>query len=255
MRYYNLSGKPIDRRMHYIIVMDTETCNTQDIDGKLDMSSVFIYDMGWQVTDKRGTVYEEKSYIVKDIFEHETELMQSAYYADKIPQYLEDIASGKRKVATYYEIRQDFLDTMKRYETMTVAAHNMRFDSNATNTTQRWLTKSKYRYYFPKEIVICDTLKMARDVILKMPTYRKFCEEHELLTKNGRLSASAENLYRFIIKDPTFVESHTGLEDVMIEKEIDNEINEFEYRLRSQGLQMEMYLQYLSTAILYFREN
>ena len=34
------------------------------------------------------------------------------------------------------------------------------------------------------------------------------------------LSASAENLYRFIIKDPTFIEAHTGLEDVMIEKEI-----------------------------------
>ena len=53
-----------------------------------------------------------------------------------------------------------------------------------------------------------------------MPTYKKFCEKHGLLTKNGRLSASAENLYRFIIKDPTFIEAHTGLEDVMIEKEI-----------------------------------
>ena len=61
---------------------------------------------------------------------------------------------------------------------------------------------------------------MASDVILKMPTYRRFCEEHCLLTKNGRLSATAENLYRFIIKDPTFVESHTGLEDVEIESQI-----------------------------------
>ena len=61
---------------------------------------------------------------------------------------------------------------------------------------------------------------MARDVILKMPTYKKFCEENGLLTKNGRLSASAENLYKFITKDTTFVESHTGLEDVLIEKEI-----------------------------------
>ena len=61
---------------------------------------------------------------------------------------------------------------------------------------------------------------MARDVILKMPTYRRFWERHGLLTANGRLSASAENLYRFILKDPTFVESHTALEDVMIEKEI-----------------------------------
>jgi hypothetical protein len=53
-----------------------------------------------------------------------------------------------------------------------------------------------------------------------MPTYRKFCEEYGLLTANGRLSTTAENLYRFIIKDPYFEESHTGLEDVMIEAQI-----------------------------------
>jgi hypothetical protein len=63
-------------------------------------------------------------------------------------------------------------------------------------------------------------MKMARDVMHKMPTYRKFCEENELLTKTGRLSAKAEDLYRFIIKDADFEESHTGLEDVQIEREI-----------------------------------
>jgi hypothetical protein len=40
------------------------------------------------------------------------------------------------------------------------------------------------------------------------------------MTKNGRLSMTAENLYRFIINDPEYVEEHTALEDVMIEKEI-----------------------------------
>jgi hypothetical protein len=34
------------------------------------------------------------------------------------------------------------------------------------------------------------------------------------------LRFTAEILFRFISKDNTFVESHTGLEDVMIEKEI-----------------------------------
>ena len=61
---------------------------------------------------------------------------------------------------------------------------------------------------------------MARSVIHKMPTYRKFCEKHDLLTKNGRLSTTAENLYRYISRNVHFVESHTGLEDVQIEREI-----------------------------------
>jgi hypothetical protein len=61
---------------------------------------------------------------------------------------------------------------------------------------------------------------MSRDVILKMPTYKKFCESNNLLTATGRLSASAENLYKFISQNADFVESHTGLEDVEIEAQI-----------------------------------
>ena len=63
-------------------------------------------------------------------------------------------------------------------------------------------------------------MKMARSVMHKMPTYRKFCEANGYITKSGQLSATAENLYRFIIKDTTFEESHTGLEDVEIEIQI-----------------------------------
>ena len=210
----------IDRRISYKIVLDTETCPVdKDIKDVMPWN-MWAYDIGWAVVDKRGNVYRTRSFVNADIFLNEKELMNSAYYANKIPMYWEDIKSGKRILTSFYNIRKVLLEDIAEYEVKEIFAHNMRFDYGNLNTTQRWLTKSKYRYYFPKEIVICDTLKMARDVILKMPTYRYFCEEHGLLTKNGRLSASAENLYRFIKKDPTFVESHTGLEDVMIEKEI-----------------------------------
>jgi hypothetical protein len=61
---------------------------------------------------------------------------------------------------------------------------------------------------------------MARDVISKMPTFIRFCEKNGYLTKNGKTQLKAEVLYRFISKDNDFIESHTGLEDVLIEKEI-----------------------------------
>lgn len=224
MRYYNLTNKKaIDKRVHYIIMTDTETCNTIcDENGRLDMSNVFIYDIGWEVTDKRGNLYESKSYIVKEIFFGEKDLMNSAYYSDKIPQYLEDIAQGRRKVATYYEIRQDFLDTMKRYNTKTVAAHNMRFDNNATAITQRWLTKSKYRFFFPYGTDLWDTMKMANDVIATTPSYKKFCMDNGYVTKHKkpRARVTAEILYRYITRNLDFVEEHKGLEDVDIERQI-----------------------------------
>lgn len=211
----------IDYRRHYVLVLDTETANTaRTEDGKLDTSSVLMYDCGWSIVDTKGNVYKEQSFVNRDIFVYERELMNSAYYGWKIPRYVEDLRNGKRKMASTYEIRKAMLADMELYHITEVVAHNARFDRDALDTIQRWTTKSKYRYWFPYGTEIWDTMKMARDVIHKMPTYRRFCEENGFLTANGKLSATAENLYRFIIKDPTFVESHTGLEDVQIEREI-----------------------------------
>ena len=211
----------IDHRIHYIMMMDTETANTLTrADGSLDMTSVFVYDIGWQVTDKRGTVYEQKSYIVKEIFFGEKQLMQSAYYAKKIPQYVEDLQNGKRIMANTYEIRKAICQIIKHYDIQIVCAHNARFDYNSLNNTQRWTTKSKYRYFLPYGLEWWDTLKMARSVMGKMPTYKKFCEQNGYTTKTGKPRFTAEICYRFITKDLQFRESHTGLEDVEIEAEI-----------------------------------
>ena len=212
----------IDRRRHYVLVIDTETANTiVNEDGSMDMSNVLVYDCGWAVVDTKGNIYETASFVNRDIFVYERELMQSAYYGWKIPRYVEEIRSGQRIMASTYEIRLAMLDTIKRYGIKEVAAHNARFDYNALNVTQRFTTGSKYRYWFPFDSVeIWDTMKMAQDVICKMPTYEKFCENHGYVTENGRPRKTAEILFRFISGDTDFVESHTGLEDVLIEAEI-----------------------------------
>ena len=212
----------IDRRHNYGICLDTETANTLTLaDGGLDMSNTLFYDLGFQVIDSHGNTYgKEFSFINSDIFVHEEELMKSAYYAKKIPQYKKDIAEGKRIVANTYEIRKVICDTIKEYECQFVMAHNARFDYNSLNNTQRWTTKSKYRYFLPYGIEWWDSLKIARSVLGKMPTYIKFCEENGYITKSGKPQFKAETCYRFITKDTAFVESHTGLEDVKIETEI-----------------------------------
>ena len=212
----------IDFRRHYILVFDTETANTMAMDenGGLDTSNVLMYDCGWSVVDTRGNVYLEKSFVNKDIFEGEKELMQSAYYGWKRPRYEADLKAGSRTISDTHGIRNAMLQDMDTFHIHEVVAHNSRFDVNALNTTLRYISKSKYRYWFPYGTIIWDTMKMARDVMHKMPTYQRFCAEHNLLTASGRLSTTAESLYKYITKNPNFVESHTGLEDVQIEREI-----------------------------------
>jgi DNA polymerase III epsilon subunit-like protein len=215
-----MEQKKIDRRISYKVVLDCESCPLDNTLEDVLPSNMFSYDIGWAVVDKRGVVYVARSFVVDEIFNKEKELMKSSYYAKKIPMYKKEIAEGKRVVASFYEIRKQLADDMKLYEVKEVYAHNMRFDYGTLNNTQRWLTKSKYRFFFPYGTEICDTLKMSRQVIGKMPTYQKFCEENGYLTKNGRLRFTAEILYRFISKNNEFSENHTGLEDVLIEKEI-----------------------------------
>lgn len=212
----------IDRRRNYIIVMDTETCPLDRDYNGVTPFNMFVYDIGWAVVDKHGNVYETKSYVNKDIFYGEKDLMNSSYYANKLPQYFEDIENGSRVVASWFEIRKDLVETMKRYETNIVCAHNARFDDGATKNTQRWLTKSKYRYFLPYKTEVWDTMKMSLDVVATMPTYKAFCEENGYMTKHKtpRPQVKAEVIYRFITGDNDFIESHTGLEDVLIEKEI-----------------------------------
>ena len=192
-------------------MLDTETTNSLD--------DPICYDVGFAVVDKEGSIYETHSFVVAEVFLNE-ELMESAYFIEKVPQYWEDIKKGTRKLAKFNTIRKVLAETMKKYNTNIVIAHNARFDYRSTAKTQRYLTKSKYRYFLPYGTEVWDTLKMAREVLKNDVAYDNFCYNNNYVTKRGCKRFTAEILYRFFTGDNDFVESHTGLEDVTIEKVI-----------------------------------
>ena len=194
-----------------LIVIDTETTNSID--------DPFCYDVGFAVVDILGNVYEHYSFVVADIF-LDKELMSYAYFADKIPQYWEDIKKGKRELKTFRNIKKAFADCVKRNKVKIVLAHNARFDYRSLNLTLRFLTSSKQRFFFPFGIEIWDTLKMSRMVLNNLDEYGEFCYSNDYLTKRLCKRFTAEIIYRFITGNNEFEESHTGLEDVLIEKEI-----------------------------------
>lgn len=210
----------MDKRISYKIVLDCETTPLDKTRKDVDPYNMFVYDIGWAIVDKRGKVYKTRSFINSDIFLGESQLMQSAFYANKIPMYIEALKAGTRTLSNFYTIRKTLLKDMEEFNVTEIFAHNMRFDYGSLTNTERWLTKSKYRYFFPYGTEICDTLKMARQVIGKMPTYKRFCQENGFITARGQCRYTAEVLYKFIKRDMDFTESHTGLEDVLIEKEI-----------------------------------
>ena len=194
-----------------ILMIDTETTN--------DIDCPFVYDVGYQIFTLADGILCEKSFVNADIF-CDNELMASAYFSDKIPSYWEDICAGRRVLRKWYNIKRELAADCKKYNVKIACAHNARFDNCSMNTTQRYITSSKNRYFLPYGIEWWDTLKMARKILPNNESYTTFCWENGYLTKNMRLRYTAEIIYRWLSNNNEFEESHTGLEDVNIEREI-----------------------------------
>lgn len=209
------------RRKTLYAIIDTETANTLALNGRLFMRDVQTYDIALAIIDRLGKEYAHLRLIIDEVF-HNPSLMTSAYYAKKIPEYIEQINNGEAQLVSIYEARKMVRDLLTEYNVKVIMAHNARFDENALKSTIRYQTKSKARYFMPYDIEWWDTMKMAQDVICSKKSYIKFCEDNGFMTKHKtpRPRKTAEVLYRYITQDPTFTEKHRGYDDIQIEKEI-----------------------------------
>ena len=102
------------RRKEMYLVIDTETCNT--------VEQPLPYDIGYAICDRYGNIEIEKSYVVAETFLDMKETMKSAYFANKIPQYWEDIKNGTREIKSIYNIRKELHSVMKEYKVKKVGA-------------------------------------------------------------------------------------------------------------------------------------
>lgn len=199
--------KEVDN-VNYLII-DTETAG--------GLENPIVYDLGGIVVNNKGDILHKFSFVISDIF-YQRELMNTAYYKEKIPLYERDIFHGRRRVATFEQVYLFIQWLLDKYQIKAVLAYNARFDLNALNNTRRYLNQGEYffPYALDKQCIMC----MAQDTLCKQKAYSKFCHKNGYLTKAGRLRSTAEIVYRYIKMLNDFTESHTGLEDVLIEWEI-----------------------------------
>ena len=197
----------------FILLIDVETAN--------DTVDSFTYDIGFILMDIFGNIYETGSFVIRDIFVYERELVKQAYYGEKIPEYVQDIQNGDRKMIDFLDAWKYIRNLMKRYNCTTVAAYNCNFDRNALNKTLRFITKSKYRYFFPHNTEFICIWNMACNSICQSGEYKSFAELYRLYSNHGKNSrATAETVHAFLTNDPSFTEEHKGFDDVMIERNI-----------------------------------
>lgn len=202
----------MDKRKNYYLVLDVE--------GVGECSNALTYDLGFAIADKKGNIYEKHSYVIREIFEGQKELMKSAYYANKIPNYIQDISAGKRQVVDFKLARWILINTMKKWNVVAVCAYNAKYDRNALNNTLQFVTNGEKKYFFPYGTEIYDIWTMCAETICRQKTYHKLAKENNWLTNKGFIGSKAEQVYKYVIGNYDFVEEHTGLEDVLIEAQL-----------------------------------
>ena len=196
-----------------LMVLDTETAN--------NIEQPLPYDFGWAIVDtETGEILCEKSFVCAEIF-LDKELMEQAYFAEKIPMYWDDIKTGKRKLMRLLNIRKEMWKDLKTFGVKNIGAYNMGFDRRASNNDIRYLTSSFLRWFFPYGTnLFCIWHMACTGGLLNSKEYVNFAIENNFVSDAGNVLTSAECAYRYLTNNVNFTESHTGLEDVKIETAI-----------------------------------
>lgn len=206
------------------MVLDTEANGIVNRDNDVRGSEMRVYDLGFIVADKEGIIYDRASMVdVARLCQRDTytntpaRFVESAYYADKLPQYWDGIRTGEWEPCTFYDMRQRVWDTCKEWGIKDVWAYNARFDCQALNATTCEESNGYSRFFLPYRVNWRDIWAAAGESILNTKKFVKWAYEHGFVSDKGNPTTNAEIVYRYLIGDDGFTECHTALQDCEIE--------------------------------------
>lgn len=198
----------LDKRVKRIAVVDTET---------LGVDKPLVYDFAVTITDKKGNIYAQKNWIVKEVFEQKDK-MQSAYYACKLPKYDKMIEEGAAIVMPWNEIKAEFNQMLEEYDVKVLSAYNLGFDKRALTYTNKCMGNTGK--FLGRPVELWDIWGIATQTIMQHKTFHKIALSENWYTEKGNVLSNAEVAYRYITNELDFEESHTALHDTEIETEI-----------------------------------
>ena len=214
--------KKVDlQKERYLLFVDTETIGSLFV-----KDSVLPFEIGTKVFDlEKQKVVREKSYLVRRFFNNKY-IMLSTFSATKYPSYFDKLNNDKRyKTCSVNDIMQDLQKVISRYGIKIMVAHNGNFDKTAIcRLCEDFGIENPF-----ENLDLLDTMELSK-VITFSKDYANYCIANKdilnsvkdscFITNSGRVRTTAQAIYSFITQNPTFEESHTGLEDIDIEIEI-----------------------------------
>lgn len=227
----------------------TEIAQTPEEKKKLAIAKPLIYDIGWTITDRSGNIIKTAQYLIAETFAV-PQVFNTAYYAAKRPLYIEMLNRGETTIKPWHDVMKIFMEDAASVDA--VGAFNAMFDfKKAIPFTELYINKLYSANYYEWEnmqrnscenILRCPPRKenenfepdlfrfrkniyplfdlwgLATTYLLNNVSYKSECLKHNLLTNSGTFfKTSAESTYQYLCKKYDFVESHTALDDAVIE--------------------------------------
>lgn len=211
-----------------------------------------VYDIGWTISDRQGNIIKKENYLVQETF-FVPQIFNTAYYRDKRPQYMEMFGKREIEALPWNNIIEILLQDCRNVDF--VCAYNATFDfKKAIPFTERYI-KALYSNYYQKwedkqiesckqivngcnnaknekylepifelrneEFSIVDLWGLACQRLINNKRYKDYCLKNGLLTQSGLyFKSSAETSFQYLAREYNFVESHTALDDSLIETKI-----------------------------------
>lgn len=215
---YEPKNRLTDKRVKKVVVFDTETAPYYEKDTNAKQLQL-VFDIGWTVSDKKGNIFLKRNYLVKEIFTN-MNLMKHAHYFSKYPNYLMMLQNNEIKMKKWAfiisKLEKDILD----YSIKESYAFNIAFDKKAIENTHKILTNRKFLFWKANEMKTNCLWGMCAETIMAKAGYIKTAIEQGWLSESGNITTNAECAYRYITGIYDFEESHTALDDAIIETEI-----------------------------------
>lgn len=198
------------------LVIDTETAPMRkNLPMHVMAQNSLVYDFGGVVRNtKTGEIVKSFSFIIADTF-YNNDLMQSAYYAKKLPQYHDGVRCGMW-VSVSFKYAYDYINNLiKEYNIKHVWAYNASFDIATLNNTINYYSNGWIKTFF-NNVTVKDIWNRVTN-ITGTKKYVRWCFDNGFISNAGNPKTSAEIVYRYLAKDNNFIEAHTALNDAEIE--------------------------------------
>lgn len=192
-----------------IATVDTETCGLDK-----DMQ---VYDFGYVIHDKNGTVLAENHGLIEEVYTDPKKMM-GAYYAGKTFSHYAGMLDGNEiSLKSWDTVAAEFAGHCEEFGVNVFAAYNLGFDSRAIKLTTEYLNKGKFLPYSMRTLCLW---RFACETIFRSQNYYALADQEGWKTPGDNYMTSAETAYRYLKPDWNFDEDHTALSDARIETQI-----------------------------------